>query len=314
MDSKSKRKEITALIDNIKKHSDRLDDEKSIPMLELSVILSKINRLHETTVVLKYLLAKEQHHEEEEFGSKEFITSTLIDSISEIASVEEEVQVSLTEESLAEDEVIVDDSAFQEDKIVEEKLEIVKEEEEDEIYVEMEVDEEDVKSIDLDVNEEIIVEMEVESESEEEDYIQGEIEVDESEISSLESLTDKINIEENKGVAEILKTLDQENISNLPDINEQYSEEEDKTLSDHLQKQPISDLVSAIGLNERYFYANELFNGDLEEFKNQLNRLNDSENFNVAQEKFQQLALKLHWESNNEMVKALLQLVERRFL
>ncbi|KAA3642654.1 MAG: hypothetical protein DWP98_13360 [Bacteroidetes bacterium] len=292
MDSNSKRKEINALIDNIKQHSDRLSDVKTIPMLELSVILSKINRLHETTVILKYLIAQEQGWEAEEFSSDILFKAKQKARPSEERSLDAEAQVQSMNES----------------------------DDQDEIYVEMEVDESDVKSIDLEDDEEIFIEMEVESDEDEEDYIHGDSQEDEDlneenqiNIEVEETIVSTIDGADEEVVNEIIKNLEDENIGNLPDINEQYAEA-DASLGDQLQKQPITDLVSAIGLNERYFYANELFDGDLDEFKNELNTLNTFDNREDALKHFNNLANKHNWNKSSEMSKALHLLVERRFL
>ncbi len=49
------RKEIAALINSIKEHSDNIGDSKYIPQLELESILHKIERLHERSIVFNYL-------------------------------------------------------------------------------------------------------------------------------------------------------------------------------------------------------------------------------------------------------------------
>lgn len=259
MDSKTKRKEVTALIDSIKEHSDRLKDTSTIPMLEMSVILSKINRLHESTLILKYLLAREQNYEEEEFGVRDYFNKPYIKK-------EEKVE----EVSQREDESPEEDATELED------------------------------------GEEIIVEMEHEQELEE-----GEEEMPEEELFEE---SPAIEVEE-KPIEEIIERLEQDELIAKPDLNEQYAEGEDKSVGDQLQKQPIADLVSAIGLNERYLYANELFNGDTEAFKAELSRLNESSNFDDAKRYFEEeMVGKNKWEKDHEMVHALRVLIERRFL
>lgn len=300
MNSKIKRREITALIDNIKEHSDRLTDFDSIPQLELNVIISKINRLHETTVILKYLLTRENNTD----GSE------LVDELPVISELEEEdVEEVVTEETIPivklTPDVETEEDNNQEnnsdvlevvdDQEIDSSLEELNEtnstelEEDEEIIVEMEVDEADVEeeSTELEEGEEIVVEMEFESEEEE--------------IS--------VNVDE------LLKTIKADELDNAPDVNEQYAGEEDNSISEQLQKQPISDLVSAIGLNERYLYANELFDGDLDIFKESLNHLNDLANIELAAQYFwSELGVKYNWDKENELVKALFNLVERRFI
>ena len=86
-------------------------------------------------------------------------------------------------------------------------------------------------------------------------------------------------------------------------------------MGDHLQNQSINNILSAIGLNERYLYSNELFNGELEEFNKELNHLNDFENPDEAKIYFKEkLTQQYNWEESNEMVIALYSLLERRYL
>lgn len=243
MDSQSKRREVTALIDNIKDHSDRLRNHDSIPLLEMSVILSKINRLHEATLILKYLLAKDQHHEEEEFGSSNYITN-----------------------------------AFVKDPKTRLK--------------------------------------ELEAEEKEEEKEEQKVEAEQSSESAIgEVQEEKPEPEENVSIDEVIEKLEKEEVNSLPDLNEQYLEEEDNSLGEQLQKQPIADLVAAIGLNERYLYANELFEGDIDAFRSELSNLNNFNSKEEADQYFNEdLARKRGWNKDHEMVHALKVLIERRYL
>ena len=85
-----------------------------------------------------------------------------------------------------------------------------------------------------------------------------------------------------------------EEIDSKPDLNEVFSSEEDPSLSEQLKKQPISDLLTAIGLNERYLYANELFDGDMEDFRRVISLLNDFENESEVVEFFEKDLLNLY--------------------
>lgn len=49
------RKEIAALIDSIKEHSDNIGTHKHIPQLELELILHKIEKLYQKSIVFNYL-------------------------------------------------------------------------------------------------------------------------------------------------------------------------------------------------------------------------------------------------------------------
>ncbi|MGQ0829153.1 MAG: hypothetical protein ACT4ON_12255 [Bacteroidota bacterium] len=55
MDKFKVRKEIAALIDSIKEHSDNIGDNKHVPQLELELILNKIKNLYEKSIVFNHL-------------------------------------------------------------------------------------------------------------------------------------------------------------------------------------------------------------------------------------------------------------------
>lgn len=274
MDIETKRKEVTAIIDNIKKHSDRLTEAKVIPMLELSAILSKMNRLKESTIILKYLIAKEQHLEDDEFG-----TNTL--SIPEIDQSEGSTEAAAFEEEIVEVEDIGGELT-----------------EGEEIMVEVEVDEEEVQEIEI--PEPINVEP----------TISADVQMKEIEEVSIE---DTLESNEMK-LEDIVGELDAEDLDQKPDLNEHYSEMPEKSVGDQLQKQPISDLLTSIAINERYLYANELFDGEMDDFKSALEELNQFDSLSEAQSFFNDhLMAKRNWQKDNELVTALSKLVERRF-
>jgi hypothetical protein len=273
MDSQQKRKEITELIDNIKKHSDRLSEKPNIPLLEVSVISAKVSRLNEKTAILKYLLAREQGFTEEEYAPQ----------------------------TLKEHERKIDEEF---DEEVEEK-------------------EEELNNVDG--QDEEVGELEAESQkeltktnSEEEPILTAE-QIEEAEVEQTEDETkqEKESIAEDVEAVEIKESgaiLENEEIPSKPDLNEQYSEEEDPSLSEQLKKQPIADLLTAIGLNERYLYANELFGGDIEDFRNVVRTLNEFNSGEEAIEYFdQQLCVSYGWSTDNELVKAIRTLVQRRY-
>ncbi|MEQ8908332.1 MAG: hypothetical protein RIC95_04010 [Vicingaceae bacterium] len=262
MDSKQKREEITALIDNIKLHSDRLSEKPTMPLLEISVILAKITRLHEKTAILKYLLAKEQNHLEEPDDKQILEHAKRIEQeLEQEKAKREETAEALISESQKEDDPTP------------EKLEV----EEPESSKEHE-------------------------EIEEEAQTKNDARVEEEEE------------QEAPEMAKIDKLAEEEEVASIPDLNEQYSEEEDPSLSEQLKKQPIADLLTAIGLNERYLYANELFGGDIEDFRNVIRTLNEFNNGEEASRYFEEeLCVSYGWSSENELVSALQKLVERRY-
>src|ERR1044072_3137802 len=55
MDKSQIRKEIAALINSIKEHSDNIGEKEHIPQLELELILHKIEKLYQKSIVFNHL-------------------------------------------------------------------------------------------------------------------------------------------------------------------------------------------------------------------------------------------------------------------
>lgn len=98
-------------------------------------------------------------------------------------------------------------------------------------------------------------------------------------------------------------------------IHETHEEESDKSIAKSMELQPIEDLKRAISLNERFYYANELFQGDgkeyaraIEEF-NHLGSMEDAERLISA--KYHEA---YHWSQHPEARESFEILLQRRYL
>ena len=333
MNIQDKRNQITSLIYNIKDHSDRLVYLEALPLLELSVILSKITKLHESALILKYLSAKKQNYLEEEFG----FTKRVVPKFEETTSIEEssEAQTLIAESEKVETSDSMD---LMTDAILEETEEVLEtvEKKENEIpkaeketesdgklttivnaKVKTEVAAEDVTSESKvskpDV--EIKVENSVVEQNEREREEQTQLNSPKEEV--IEAIKKEVeNVFSTEEAEEILKDAElKTEISAQPDINEVFTTSDDSSVGGHLQKSSIPDLISAIGLNERYLYANDLFEGNMDEFKKAISMLNDFESRSEAKLFFEeQLVSNYGWKNEDPMVKALESLVDRRYL
>jgi hypothetical protein len=194
MEIEQLRQEINQLLDNVVKHSNNYNENRSIPSLEIKFILSKVNKLQESMVILKYLL------EEQENKAKK--------SSSIIKESAPEIIIGKIEESIA----------VKVETIVVEKIE--------------------VESID-------------------------------------------------------------------PPINKST-----KTVEDSLKLKPIKILIDAFSLNDRYLFANELFNKDMSAFNSFIKSIDNCNSLDEAKE----IIAIQNWDYENERVLSLLSLVERRFL
>jgi hypothetical protein len=98
------------------------------------------------------------------------------------------------------------------------------------------------------------------------------------------------------------------------ETNERFNKD-DNSLAGRLKKSPVSDLKAAIGLNQRFLFSNELFNGNMEAFNRAINELNHLESLNDAKRFMEiQLAPTYEWNNESEAVIEFNELVERRFM
>ena len=99
-------------------------------------------------------------------------------------------------------------------------------------------------------------------------------------------------------------------------LNEKFAQNESrKTLADKMKLSPITDLKSAMALNQKIAFTNGLFGGDDKEFKKALAFLNSCTNFSEAKFYIQSEISKRHgWDDNNPMVEEFTELVYRKFL
>jgi hypothetical protein len=96
-------------------------------------------------------------------------------------------------------------------------------------------------------------------------------------------------------------------------LNEKLKENKEE-LSETLQNSPIKDLKKAIGINDRFLFINELFQGDETSFERSIKTING---FSIyAEAEFwirRELKTKLGWDIQSESVKQFDALVKRRF-
>jgi hypothetical protein len=88
---------------------------------------------------------------------------------------------------------------------------------------------------------------------------------------------------------------------------------EDKNVTEKITKTPVADLKKSIGINEKFSFINELYNGNLQEYNESINEFNNADSLEAALSIFANCAENLKWEKNNDACLALMKLLERRF-
>jgi hypothetical protein len=73
----------------------------------------------------------------------------------------------------------------------------------------------------------------------------------------------------------------------------------------------VTDLLAAIGINDRFTFIRELFTSDAAAFEHTISTLNDASNFNDA---YNYMIQHFDWDMDSEPVQLLLDIIRRKFI
>ena len=132
----------------------------------------------------------------------------------------------------------------------------------------------------------------------------------EDEDSETQRLGDSVTSEEeDSGIRAYRKTSNEHHT--LGDVLEQA---EDNSLAARLQRTAVSDLMTAIGINDKFLLLNELFSGSMEKYNKSIRALNSFSTLLGARTYMSELQIEFQWDCESEAYKKLSDLIERRFI
>lgn len=115
---------------------------------------------------------------------------------------------------------------------------------------------------------------------------------------------DLFNIPENKNNPETISVIEK--------ISEEIQKE---SIADHIQKKAkVENLMDAIGINEKFFFINELFDGNLNEYKAAIEQLDNLNSIDEMEQALKKLSEEYNWQGSHEAVTQLKQFVERKLM
>jgi len=198
------RQELNDLLENIVDHSENYSKNRPIPSLEVSYVLSKVNKMQETLIVLKFLLKEEELNSKRRRAEQRAKPSPEISApvVDEPAQIKQEVQATISNEAPAQE----------------------------------------VQPVEI------------------------------------------------------------------------QQETEGRSAKPNMEKMPIAKLVDAFTLNDRYLYANELFDKDMNAFNEFVKGLDACSSQDEANAMLSKYAMDHNWEQDSVHVESFGELVERRFL
>jgi hypothetical protein len=140
------------------------------------------------------------------------------------------------------------------------------------------------------------------------------IEVAEEEEKNQINLLDAIDQEEEKHETEPGELQFEIPIDEKPSLNDVFSNSE-SSLADKLGKNPIENLITSIGINERFLFTDNLFNGSSEDFNEQVGVLNEQDSLDKAMDYINEvLVQKYNWKTTSKKYKKFINLIERRYM
>ena len=84
----------------------------------------------------------------------------------------------------------------------------------------------------------------------------------------------------------------------------------EEEITDLLKSKPVSTLAEAIGINDKFLFIRELFNGSLESYNNAIDRLETAPDLTAAKEIVSSFT---HAGEENEVMQQLMDLLKRKF-
>lgn len=342
MDNKDCIHKILNLIEDADTITDSFVDFNKIPQVEIDLLKEKIRELYDNVLTLDKLNSKlevsEIETEEEddtrydlfELGKEEITHYS--DDEEELEELEETAEPEIVQEEKQEDEITPAElkKMYQalmaagklnaEKENAEEKTETkAKQAETKEVIPEIKTKKVQISEPETEKEEAIEekvakVKMEVIDTTEAEHEIEvNEAEVDQpkkkAEVKAEKKVAAEKKPEEKKTTSETKKAEVKEEATTINDII--AKNQAGNVLASKLQQKPVKDLKTAIGLNDKFQYIRELFEGDADEMNKTLEELNTLSNFSEA---ITLLREKYTWDEEDTTVVSFLSLINRRYL
>ena len=147
-------------------------------------------------------------------------------------------------------------------------------------------------------------------ELEEEEGLEEEEEIEEEEEEGAELEGSVQGEQEDSGIRAYKKVYTIESHT----LGDKLESAEDTSLAARLQRKPVSDLASAIGINDKFLLLNELFGGSMEKYNKSIRALNNFSTLLGAKTYMSELQIEFQWDCESDAYKKLDNLVERRFM
>lgn len=96
-------------------------------------------------------------------------------------------------------------------------------------------------------------------------------------------------------------------------VAEKYHAKDEQSIADKMQKTQITNIREAIGINEKFLFINELFNGDLGRYNKILDDINQLPTKKGVETYLLELKIQFQWADDSEAYIKLKELLDRKF-
>ncbi len=95
-------------------------------------------------------------------------------------------------------------------------------------------------------------------------------------------------------------------------VADKFGSNDESSIADKMQKSQVNDLRQVIGINEKFLFINELFNGDMSRYNKVIDELNELSTQQGINAYLIELKVANQWPEENETFKKLKELLDRK--
>jgi len=326
--------ELSNLLEELMEQFHTIDShEKAIPQIEMDIFMRNIQKLYENTLFLNKINESKEHlkpsEEKEEIVLKEKtepvtekIEETIVEGQPEIIAQE------IIEEPKVEDKPEITAQEIAEEPIAESKPEIIiqeivegsKAEGKPEIFAHEIVEEPKeavIDEVEAQVEEQVQAEEQIKPQAKAHDKLLEHVMIykPKAEAAPIEdeikTALDEI-VEDQQAEADLFSEVNPS--SEINDLNEKLADARNThSIVEKLQNNRIESLKSVIGINDKFYFINELFGGDTQKYEDIIYTLNNFKKLDEAMQYFSTLKYRFAWDEQSEPYAKLTHMLERKF-
>jgi len=105
-------------------------------------------------------------------------------------------------------------------------------------------------------------------------------------------------------------SIHNEKIEESSTLNDQLQSSGSEIIGEKIYSNSITDIRSAIGINDRFLFIRELFNNDNDKYNSTIEFINNAADFGIVEEQFK---LNQNWDFENPTVVQFLEITKRKF-